>query len=1690
MHTVEERLVNIWLSILNIENIDINQGFYNVGGNSLQAVKMLVLIEEEFDVELPLESVLYNSTISMLANELRERADESSFKHVQAVENLSYYPVTSAQKRMYFLHYSKEDNVSYNMPFFQRIKGVLDKQRFENIIDQLVLRHEVLRTKFTTVKGEVVQSVCSIEGFRMEYFGTNGTEALELLQTFVRPFDLESGLLIRAGMVQIEKDEHIFMLDMHHIVSDGISMGIFLKEFMDLYHHQKLQPQPLQYKDFAVWYEDFFKSEIMIEQREYWKKKLSSPRPILDMPLDFERGEKRIFEGEQIKLVIPEQTTRRLLKLALGEGITLNTLLFGIYGLLVSLYSRQEDLIIGSIVAGRRHKGLENMMGVFINFLPIQIQVDQTKTFLQYLEQTNTSLMEAYNHQDYPFEHMVEDLNANWDRSKNPIMDTMFVFHNEWDTSFTLNGLEVSDVELEHSSSLLDFKMDVFLDGNKRLYTLLEYDKNLFKHETMETFVGHFEELIEVVLDNPWQNVKEIELLRKTEREELDTRKYKEETGITNIVVSATFTAEPIEEYLNWWSNKFDEKTRVHFSQYNNIFQELLDPNSLTSKNKGINIFLIRFEDWIRDKHHSLESEKRKVLEGNFEILVNALKNLTTEVPYFIGLFPVATYSLQSNELRQLITQLIVRFKAVVSEYRNIHIIDFSETVQLFQVQKVFDPITDRAGHIPFSQEFFSVIGMSIARKVLAHKSHPFKVIAVDCDNTLWKGVCGEDGSLGVTVEGSFKKLQQFLIQKSNEGMLLTLCSKNNESDVWEVFEKNPQMVLKKENFVEWKLNWGDKSQNLRELAHELNLGLDSFIFIDDDPAVCTEVMINTPEVLVLQLPSKSEQIPDFLNHVWAFDRVQDTQEDRNRTDLYLNEKKRKNAQERAFSLSDFMTELDLKVSMNFAQQSQISRIAQLTQRTNQFNLSTIRRSEMEINELFSKHGMKCWEIEALDKFGEYGIIGVLITKEKGNVLFIDTFLLSCRSLGRGIEDVILTGLKRYCTANGLFKIEADFYPTPKNRPFLNFIEKLEWAKEKEKSQFTKYSMDVSKIKDNVNHVDFYFGDRYEKKGYNDLSSNNGITQSTVSIRDEQNIGSIHDKKYWEINFVNRENLVHFKYYLPLIYHNAELLQDIQFESQSNARSNKKYVAPKTKIEQKLTEIWSSLLGISPIGVHEDFFQIGGQSLKATTLMSKVYQEWGVDIPLLQIFETPTIYELAEYIKNTHVQPRLEIKPIKSRDHYPLSAGQQRMFVLDYNHNCTSYNNPSMSLIRGNLDIDRVNQVIQQIIKRHESLRTSFTFIEDQPVQIIQKEVDFQLTFTEDIGGEPEIIANEFIKAFDLSDSPLMRASVVLLESDYYFFMLDLHHIISDGVSLNIFWKEFFTLYKGEKLPEVVLQYKDYAIWQKELMETDFIQEQEAYWLEEFATEPKPLDLPFDNVYDDKMENSADHLLFKVDQELISKIKHIKGQKNVTLYMILLAAYKILLHKYSDQEEIVVGSPIAARAHPECESIFGMMVNTLALRTRLQADMPFDSYLDTVKRKVLMAFQHQDYPFERLVEKLNLVRNVERQPLFDTIFILQNMESTIDDIKGLSFTSYTPKGSNAKMAMILEGMELDGEIQFRLEYNKSLFLRETIIQLKKDYLNILRQIVDNPMILLKEIELENQYRVIENNFTEKIIFDF
>lgn len=545
------------------------------------------------------------------------------------------------------------------------------------------------------------------------------------------------------------------------------------------------------------------------------------------------------------------------------------------------------------------------------------------------------------------------------------------------------------------------------------------------------------------------------------------------------------------------------------------------------------------------------------------------------------------------------------------------------------------------------------------------------------------------------------------------------------------------------------------------------------------------------------------------------------------------------------------------------------------------------------------------------------------------------------------------------------------------------------------------------------------------------------------------------------------------------------------------------YEEPKDEIERKLVRIWESVLNVSTsegqkltghrgVGVADHFFESGGHSLKATSLVSRIQKEFDLSMPIKVVFELPTIKAQAEWIReqDPHHGLYTAISPAAPKDYYPVSSAQKRMYVLSMLEGMgQTYNMPGGARLEGDLDRSRLERAFQALVERHEALRTSFETVQGEPMQRVHATAKIFLEGWEISADEhEEQVLRRFVRPFHLGQAPLMRAGLANI-GEKKLLLVDMHHIISDGVSLNVIMKELSALYNGEELPELPIQYKDYSEWQHQLFQSDLLGKQRDYWLKTFEGSLPVLDLPTDYPRPAVQSYNGDQITYKLPLEMKERLHRLAADTDTTLYMILLSAYNILLSRHSGQEDLIVGSPIAGRQNSDVEKVVGMFVNTLAMRSRPEGTKMFKAFLKEVKESALLAYEHQDYPFEELVDELNVARDLSRNPLFDAMFVLQNMDKNQLQLEGVHASPIKLPNNTAKFDLTLYAIEENDGIQVTLEYGTALFKKETIERLYSHFVNILQAVLENPDGSLYEIQMlsgaERKQLLFEFNETRR-----
>ncbi|MDF1756469.1 MAG: amino acid adenylation domain-containing protein [Verrucomicrobiales bacterium] len=673
--------------------------------------------------------------------------------------------------------------------------------------------------------------------------------------------------------------------------------------------------------------------------------------------------------------------------------------------------------------------------------------------------------------------------------------------------------------------------------------------------------------------------------------------------------ITSTFVAEPVAKCLRFLLNEsIGLECRFSFSEFNQVFQEALDPGSGSSRNDGgINLFLVRPEDLSEAPDLEMAAELCRAIEG---------LDKRASAKTLVVICPHHSRSEAGRDWENAVRQQLEGETAIT-------LITSGQLERDYPVAEPFDLDSENSGRIPFTSEMFAALGTAIARATSLQSRKPAKVIVLDADNTLWGGVVGEDGPAGLKLDGPWKEFADFMVKKHDEGFVLALASKNRSEDIDAVFaERADEFSLKPEHFAARKVNWKPKSENLFELSSELNLGLDSFIFIDDNPAEIAEVTANCPGVTAIQLPRESSQIPKFVQNLWCLDKTAATGEDSLRTAFYRDETRRRELLESSDDFAKFLRELDLSVAIHEAEAEERARISQLSLRTNQFNANPVRFTEAEIDNRLSYE-----TVAVSDRFGDYGIVGTMGTSVETESLKVELFMLSCRALGKGVEREMMIHLGKKALKLQLESVEIAYRKTDRNEPCRRFLEEIGAILEEDSGVFRLSAADAA----NLSPV---------PESAPKPTALSGAASSTM-------------ESPW-----NREFLIRMAsdWCVP-----ANLDAHLSSIRRPRPEIAGRPVKAGSEIQKKLVAIWEEVLEVSEVGITDTFASLGGTSIQMVMVYARLKREFGVTFELSELFTLPTIKNIEDAIKNGKSgAPKVEVRESNTND----QAGDDQIAIV------------------------------------------------------------------------------------------------------------------------------------------------------------------------------------------------------------------------------------------------------------------------------------------------------------------------------------------------------------------------------------------------------------------------------------------
>ncbi|MEW4973244.1 surfactin non-ribosomal peptide synthetase SrfAA, partial [Bacillus stercoris] len=1545
----EKAIAAIWQDVLNVEKAGIFDNFFETGGHSLKAMTLLTKIHKETGVEIPLQYLFEHPTIAALAQEADHR-ESRAFSVIEPAEKQEHYPLSLAQQRTYIVSQFEDAGVGYNMPAAAILEGPLDIQKLERAFQGLIRRHESLRTSFVLENSTPRQNIHDSVEFNIEMIERGGRSDEAIMASFVRKFDLAKAPLVRIGLLKLEENRHMLLFDMHHLISDGVSIGIILEELARIYKGEQLPELRLQYKDYAVW-QSRQAAEGYKKDRAYWKEVFAGELPVLQLLSDYPRPPVQSFEGDRVSLKLDAGIKDRLNRLAEQNGATLYMVMLSAYYTLLSKYTGQDDIIVGTPSAGRNHSDTEGIVGMFVNTLAIRSEVKQDETFTQLISRVRKRVLDAFSHQDYPFEWLVEELNIPRDVSRHPLFDTMFSLQNATEGIPAVGDLSLSVHETNFKIAKFDLTVQA-RETDEGIELDLDYSTKLFKQSTANRLLTHFARLLEDAAAEPEQRISEFKLLSEGE------------------------AASQIQQFNPGRTPYPKDKTIVQLFEE----QAAKTPDHPALQYEGETL-----------TYRELNERANRLARGILSL--GAGEGRTAAV------------------LCERSMEMIVSILAVLKSGSAYVPIDPEHPIQRMQhffrdsgakvllTQRKLKALAEEA-------EFGGVI-------VLADEEESYhdeaRNLALPLDSAAMANLTYTSGTTG-TPKGN-------IVTHAN---ILRTVKETNYLSITE-----QDTILGLSNYV-----------------------FDAFMFDMFGSLLNGAKLVLIPKETVLDMARLSRVI-----------------ERENISILMI-----------TTALFHLLVDLNpaclstLRKIMFGGERASVEHVRKALQTVGKGKLlhmygpseSTVFATYHPVDEL-EEHTLSVpigkpvsnTEVYILDRTGHVqpvGIAGELCVSGEG--LVKGYYNRPELTEEKFVPHPFASGERMYKTGD-----LARWLPNGN----IEFIGRID-------------------------HQVKIRGQRIELGEIEHQLQTHDRVQESVVLAVEQGAGDQLLCAYYvgEGDISSQELREHAAKDLPAYMVPAVFIQMDELPLTGNGKIDRRalpipdanvsrdvsYVAPRNETEQKVADIWAQVLQAERIGVYDHFFDIGGHSLAGMKMLALVHQELGVELSLKNLFQSPTVEGLAQVIASAEKGTAASISPAEKQDTYPVSSPQKRMYVLQQLEGAqTSYNMPAVLRLTGELDVERLNSVMQQLMQRHEALRTTFEIKDGETVQRIWEEAECEMAYFEAPEEETERIVSEFIKPFKIDQLPLFRIGLIKHSDTEHVLLFDMHHIISDGASVGVLIEELSKLYDGEDLEPLRIQYKDYAVWQQQFIQSELYKKQEEHWLKELDGELPVLTLPTDYSRPAVQTFEGDRIAFSLEAGKADALRRLAKETDSTLYLVLLASYSAFLSKLSGQDDIIVGSPVAGRSQADVSRVIGMFVNTLALRTYPKGEKTFADYLNEVKETALSAFDAQDYPLEDLIGNVQVQRDTSRNPLFDAVFSMQNANIKDLTMKGIQLEPHPFERKTAKFDLTLTADETDGGLTFVLEYNTALFKQETIERWKQYWMQLLDAVTGNPNQPLSSLSL-------------------
>ncbi|HKH49923.1 MAG TPA: amino acid adenylation domain-containing protein [Thermoanaerobaculia bacterium] len=1585
--------------------------FFVLGGHSLLATRITARIRAAFGVALPVRALFEAPTVARLAARIDEAAETAGAPAAPPIERVPRggdFPLSFAQRRLWFLQTLDPDSAAYNMIGAFRLAGTLDPAALAGALREVARRHEALRTTFHPEAGEPVQRIApepslvlplvDLGGLPAE---ARGAEALRLAELVGRQtFDLETGPLLRTVLLRVEPMEHVLATSLNHVVGDGWSLGVLVRELGALYpalaagESPVLPVLPVQMADYAVWQRQWLHGETLQRLLVWWRTRLAGTDPELRLPTDRPRPAGILRRAQTLRFRLSGELADGLEALGRQLGTTpFMTLLAG-WEAVLHRWSGQGDFTVGTPVANRHPAEIEGVIGCFLNTLALRARVAGEEPFRDLLARVREETLGAYEHQDLPFEALVEELQPDRALSRAPVFQVLFALQNTPMPRLELPGLTLEGLPVDLDTPKLDLTLILERRGEE-IEASLEFAEDLFDRATIARLAKHWELLLAGALAAPERPVGLLPLITEEEREELLHAWVPAARPVGGTPL--------IHERFAGWVLRTPDAPALRDGGRQLTYREL------DRKTGQVAAELLAAGVRPGDRVGVGMPRCAETIVAILGILKAGAAWL-----YLDPAFPRERLALTASDAR--IAALMTTEAQIAAGGSLLEALPEGTPVLRIDAEPV-----DPAAPTPVLPRL-DLPGIALAY-----------VIYTSGSTGRPKGVLGTHAGVINLVEA---------LQRGSQLPPGTVCSQ------WASFLFDASAL---EVFNCWVAGGclDVVPEEIRTdglaLARWMEERQVSCVFMA--PAMLTDfaagfVQTDVPlrqltsggeAILMAPLQAMAEKRPEaaiydiygpvetsIVISFWRFPNGQDLASSATFAPVG---KPFPNL--RAYLLSPQLEPVPVGVPGEvfaggpFLAHGYLAR-PELT-------------AERFLPDPFYPGGERMYRTGDLARWRPDGIL---------------------EFIGRVDHQVKIRGLRIE-----LGEIEATLLRHP---------EVAEAAV-------------LANLRDGEKRLEAYV---VAAPGSPDLSAMD-LRQALGASLPEYMIPSafvfLDALPRNTSDKVDRRKL-------------AEIVPEA-------GAAEETYVAPRTPQEELLAAVWSEVLGVPRVGARDDFFTLGGHSLLATRVVSRLQKLLDVSLPVRALFESPTVEALALRIQGLGGGAPLPtgggamgegsgVRSIPRLPHdrpLPLSFAQERIWFLEQlQPGSTAYHLPAALDLRGMLDAQALAAALGEILRRHEALRTVFREEGGKPVQEILPPPPSTLPLI-DLRGLPAQAREDeagrlavawFRRPFDLRGEPMLRAALLHLEADLHRLLLLQHHIASDGWSLGVLVQEVVALYPlfaglpgGTPLPEPPIQFADFAVWQREQLRGAMLERLVEAGRDLLAGAPPATDLPTDRPRPRAQDFHGELLNVTYGERGAAPMAVLAREEGATPFMALLAVFQMLLQRWSGEDDVVVGTPVAGRTRPELEGLIGVFINTLALRGRLDGDPTFRELVGRAREAALDTFPLQELPFEMLVERLQPVRDLARPPVFQTMFALQNAPFGRLELPGLVLEPRPADARGAKLELLLSLTEEGGGLAGGLEYNTTLFDRSTAERFLRHFGALLEEAAAAPDLPISRLSL-------------------